>query len=190
MADEYTTLTSFAKRLNVSRKTFYQWRDMTGFPVNREPPWTEDDAREVDRWDWARASPQRDKAPPQVMPDGIDGDDAVTWREKKDRGLALKYHADALKAWGRVAEVDKIIADGVSIAVEARTRMMMIPPSVAPLCVGKTAPEIEQTLEEYIRKILDEFAHSLGDGAGNSEAPGVDGEGDTNAAPVAAERMG
>lgn len=180
MADEYTTVTAFAKRLGVSRKTFYQWRDEPSWPVSREPWWTEDDALEVEAWRAAMFAPPPNGAPPAPSEASVD-DAGLTWREKKDKYMALKYQAQAAEAWGRVAEVNRIVADGMSIAVEIRQRMLLVPAALGTLAANKSRAEVERYADEQIRAALDDLADRLGDGGRDRAATDGDSEGASDA---------
>lgn len=46
----FSNQSRLAKRIAVSGKTMSEWLRRADWPVNREPPWTEEDALEVEIW--------------------------------------------------------------------------------------------------------------------------------------------
>lgn len=181
MAD-YTSINALSKRVGVTHKTVSSWLKRRDFPVQREGPWSEDDAREIEVWRATHLQPNR--ADPAYQ----GRTEPPTDEQDKDYWLMRKYRAQALQQEGKLLDTDAVMRAWVQTVSDIRDQVLMVPASAQGL-LGLTEEQTRQ-LDEYLRRTLDGVADRMGNLADDARTIPGDLEGDSPAASDAAERMG
>lgn len=181
MAD-YTSINALSKRIGVTHKTVSGWLKRRDFPVQREAPWSDDDAREIEVWRATRLQPNR--ADPAYQ----GRTEPPTDEQGKDYWLMRKYRAQALQQEGKLLDTDAVMRAWVQTVSDTRDQLMLVPASAQGL-LGLTEEQTRQ-LDEYLRRTLDGIADRMGNLADDARFIPGDLEGDPAAEAAAPERVG
>lgn len=181
---DYASITALAKRVGVSTTAASKWLRDRRFPVQREAPWSEDDAREIEVWRKTVLQPNR--ADPQYQ--GRTQVEPVADEQSKDYWLMRRYRAMALEQEGELLATHDVMRAWVQTVADIRDQMLMVPPAVQGL-MGLSDDQTEQ-LDEYLRRTLDGIADRMGNLADTARSVPSDGEGDPATEADASERVG
>lgn len=174
MAD-YTSLNQLAKRVGVTHRTVSKWLRDKRFPVQREAPWTEDDAREIEMW--RRAVLQPNRADPAYQ--GRVQTEPPAEEQDKDYWLMRKYRAQALEQEGKLLDTDAVMRAWTQTVGDIRDQLLLMPPAVQGLL--NLSDDQTRQLDEYLKRTLDGVADRMGNLADDARSVPSGGEGDTTA---------
>lgn len=164
--------------MGVTHRTVSNWLKHPKFPLQREAPWSDDDAREIDIWRKTILQPNRAEPNYQGRTQEPPRDE-----QDKDYWLMRKYRAQALQQEGKLLDTDAVMAAWARTLTTLRDQMLMMPSAVQSL-LGISDDQTRQ-LDEYLRKTLDKSADYMGDLA--DAANFIPGSGESDPAPEAAE---
>lgn len=179
---DYASIKKLSERMGVTHKTVSTWLKKKNFPVQREGPWSEDDAVEIQVWRETHLQPNR--ADPAYQ----GRTEPPTDEQDKDYWLMRKYRAQALQQEGKLLDTDAVMRAWVQTISDTREQLMQVPASAQGL-LGLTEEQTRQ-LDDYLRDTLDGIADRMGNLADDARFIPGDLESDQAPEAAAAERVG
>lgn len=183
MMPDYTSMGQLASRMGVSRPCVSKWVRRKDWPVGRDGPWSEDDARELDVW---RTSLRPNRASAEYA--GKRASEPPTDEQDKDYWLMRKYRAQALQQEGLLLDADAVMRAWTQTKAEERDQWLMLASAVQ----GLLTLDDDQTrqLDEFVRATLDGISDRMVYLAESAQALLGSSEGTEASETAEAERVG
>lgn len=176
---DFTTQTALAKHFGVTQATVSHWVHHKRFPVQRNPPWSSDDAAEIKAWS---ATLRKNRADPDYKIDDPKDE------QDKDYWLTRKYRAQALQQEGELLDTSAVMRAWTQTIGEIRDQMLLLPAAVQGLL--NLTDEQTRQLDDFLRRTLAGTADRVGDLADSAQVISSGGEVDTPAPAAESESMG